>query len=106
VIHKNALQNLPEDVRAALKKYERGSALSAVVNLPGWKTVLAILQEEIEDAERKLLKFKEPDPQKLFLIHAKLQGMRELLSNLEVEVASNIALMNDPPESIQHLLTY
>lgn len=105
-LQKTAVQNLSESTRAALDRYNRGSRLMAVTNLPGWIDVLEIIKGEIRDAEDKLISYRGTDPNELFALQNRLKGKRDLFQSVESEVARLTEFANEPSAEILPFLNY
>lgn len=97
---------VPDEVKREVKKYEIGQSLLSIPEV-GYEALLEILTEEIESDERKLLAYRDSNPDELFGMLRELQGKRKAKQNLEVRVKSLTASASEPSPLVQkYIATY
>ena len=69
-----------------ITEYERGTRLLTITEQPGWSDILAILKEEVERAQHKLIDAKQEAPNVVFQLHNRYHAMKDMLRVFESKV--------------------
>jgi hypothetical protein len=95
----------PED-KETLDAYRKGEHLSGIVDSPAWGVLLEILQDEVEQSEKKLLSASTNDEGEILALHHRARAQRDLFNELKNTVDNLIEFANNPPAIVNSTRPY
>ncbi len=90
-------QQLSEHDREIVQQFEEGRMLRDISMLPGWATLLKLMERRVQEAEHNLINYNGIDKEVVQQLHRRARAFREFFEAVQQEVRSKIEAAREIP---------
>lgn len=99
------MPELSQQEKEIVNEIQQGRALRELVQFPGWKLVLDLMEKRVTTAEFHLINYDGTEPMVMMGLQKRARAVREFFQETQKEILSQIAIASEMDETLMTAAT-